>query len=249
MIRRRRRVSSPRVTSDPERFPSPRELTLLALALGAALAWGAALARGEAEGRYLLAKGATVGLVAVAAFGRRRELPGGALLAAALGAHTAGDLLLERSLLAGVAAFGLGHLGYAILFFRERRPIDALRGGAKLALGLLGLFAAGFVAWLAPRLEGPERVAIPLYVALLAAMAGCAIVCRRGRPLVPLGALAYLASDALLALELFGRGFAAGRALVWPLYVAAQLAVALGWMGASATDEGGAGAGDVAAPD
>lgn len=222
------------MTLPPRRFPAPVERGLFALAVGTALIWAGAGWRGltdDAPALLLLAKCATVASLALVAFGRSRELPGGWLLALALGAHAAGDLLLELSLLAGVAAFFAGHLGYVRLFWRERRPIDELGGGAKLALGFVALAAAAFVLRLAPRLAGVERVAIPIYIAALVTMAGSALVCRRGRPWVPLGAILFVASDALLSLGLFGRGFAGGRLLVWPLYAAAQMAIAWGWIG------------------
>jgi uncharacterized membrane protein YhhN len=206
-----------------------RERAFFAVALGAALLRGFAAPLGLGGGLALAAKGATVPPLALVAWGRRRELPGGALLAVALLAHSAGDLLLERAFLVGVAAFFAGHLGYIALFWRERRSIDDLGGRTKLALGVLALAGAAFLALLAPRLAGAQRAAIPLYAAALLSMAGSALHCRRGRPWVPLGAAFYVASDVLLSLELFGAGVGALRLLVWPLYASAQLAITFGW--------------------
>ena len=222
------------MTLSTRRFPTPAERALFALSIAGALVWAAAGWRGLTDDPpplLLLAKTSVVAALALVAFGRRRELPGGVLFALALGAHAAGDLLLELSLLAGVAAFFAGHLGYLRLFWRERRTVDELGGDSKLALGLIALAAAGFVLRLAPRLAGVERVAIPIYIVALVTMAGSALVCRRGRPWVSLGAILFVASDALLSLGLFGSGVAGGRLLVWPLYVTAQLAIAWGWLG------------------
>jgi uncharacterized membrane protein YhhN len=219
------------LTAAVERFPGRAERALLVFSIASALVWAAAAWRDADSGILLTAKVATVGALALAALRRRHEIPGGALLGVALVAHAAGDLLIELFLLAGVAAFLAGHFGYLRLFWRERKPIHEIGGGTKLALGLVALTGAGFVAYLAPRLTGAQRMAIPLYVAALLGMAGSALICRRGRPWLPLGALLFVGSDALLSLELFGRGVAGGRFLVWPLYAAAQMLIAFGWIG------------------
>ena len=202
---------------------------LVALSCAAAVAWAILNLESEARGALVIVKGATVGALALAALLQRASLPGGALLAVALAAHAAGDVLLELSLLAGVAAFFLGHLGYFALFWPERRAVGEIGGASKLLLGLLALLAALFLARLAPALDGAERWAIPVYVAALVSMAGSAVVCRRGRPWVPLGALLFLVSDALLSFGLFGAATESSR-LVWPLYAGGQIAIACGWI-------------------
>jgi uncharacterized membrane protein YhhN len=214
----------------PPRAPlSALERALFALSLAAACLYPLVL-RSALPGSIALAvKGTTVGALALLAWARRRELAGGAWLAVALSAHTAGDVLLARAFLAGVAAFFVGHLVYLTLFWRERRALDDVGGDTKLALGVVALTAAGFLALFAGRFAGAERVAIPVYVGALVVMAGSALVCRRGRPWVPAGAVLYVASDALLSLELFGRGAGGAGWSVWPLYVAAQLAIVRGW--------------------
>jgi len=216
------------LTPKPTRL-SALERALLAVSLAAACLYPLALHLHLPGSLALFVKGTTVAALALLAWTRRGELAGGAGLALALAAHAAGDVLLERAFLAGVAAFGVGHLVYLALFWRERRALDDIGGDTKLELGLVALIGAGFVAFLAPRLSGVERFAIPLYAGVLVAMAGCALLSRRGRPWVPAGALLYVASDALLSLELFGRGGGGARWAVWPLYAAAQLAIAWGW--------------------
>jgi uncharacterized membrane protein YhhN len=176
-------------------------------------------------------------LLAAIAAGRRAAARDG-LLALALALHAAGDVLLELALLAGLAAFLAGHLAYVALFWPARRDADELGGAIRLALGALALVGALFLALLGPVLEGAAVVAVPLYVVALLAMAGAALLAGRGQPLVGLGGLLFVASDALLAIELFLGGFGGAqgargwsvRLLVWPLYVAAQLALALGWV-------------------
>ena len=210
---------------------------LVAIAVAAAALWLAATAAGTAAGALLAAKGAVLPLLALVAWRRRREIAGGAALAVALLLHGAGDLLLELAFLAGVGAFFAGHLVYIALFWRHRRAVDDLGGGAKLAIGMLALTGALFLALFGARLGGALAIAVPLYVAALLTMAASALAAGRGQPLVGAGALLFVASDGLLAVELFLGGAGGGRLLVWPLYVAAQLAMALGWIRAGKTGD------------
>lgn len=209
----------------------------LAAAALAGAAWFAVQLRGDSAA-WLPLKGAPVLLLALWALVRRHAVADGGLLAAALACHAAGDLLLELHLLAGVGAFLLGHLLYIALFWRHRLAFDDVGGVEKLAQGALALLAAGFLLVLAPRLHGELALAIPVYAAVLTAMAGTAWMAARGRPWVPLGATLFVASDALLALELFAGGVAGGRRLVWPLYLAAQLSITSGWLRAGVAPAG-----------
>lgn len=205
-----------------------RGAALAALAAAAGVGWWLAEADPARPGWALALKAlAVLPLAAVAAHGRDR---GALLVAAALVAHSAGDLLIEAGpFLAALAAFGAGHALYAVAFRGERARWAEVRGGAKLRLGALAL-AAGFAL---PRvLESAPRElagAIVGYALLLLAMAGLAQVSRRGRPTLAPGALAYVAADLLLAWHLFVAPLGAARALVWPLYWTGQAAIALGW--------------------
>ena len=204
------------------------ERALLAVALAAAAAYGIFAAGTQVSTLWAVIKGVPVAALAALALRRRGE-EGAGLLAAALAAHAAGDLLLELApLLAGVAAFFVGHLLYAALFLRLREGWDRVRGGAKLRVGLL-LLAVGAVApTLLAGVPTSLRWAIAAYVAALTAMAALAQLTRRGLT-VGLGALLFVVSDALLGAGWFGGGAIPGaRLLVWPLYFGGQLLIALG---------------------
>ncbi len=192
---------------------------------------GFAFARGLDPGpRTVLKALGVLPLAALAAV--RRDAPGAPLLATSLLAHSVGDVLLETGpLLAGMAAFGIGHLGYARLFSGLRRSWDEAGAGAKVRLGLLALAGALLLAHLAPRLEGAFAFAVPIYALLLLAMAMLAQVTRRGAPWVAGGAFLFVLSDALLALDLFSGPLPGSRELVWPIYWSAQAAITLGWLG------------------
>jgi uncharacterized membrane protein YhhN len=201
---------------------------LLLAALGAACAYGIFAAGGQVPPAWALVKGVPMSALASLAL-RRRAREGAVLLAAALAVHAAGDVLLELApLLAGVGAFFAGHLVYAALFVRLRQRWDRVRGGAKLRLGLLLLAVAVAAPVVVAGAPETMRIPIGLYVAALTAMAALAQLTRRGLP-VGLGALLFVASDALLGAGWFGgAAIPGGRELVWPLYVGGQLSIALG---------------------
>jgi uncharacterized membrane protein YhhN len=203
---------------------------LLALALLGAIGWGAVSIAHAGAGALWPLKALTVPPLALLAWRRRERVPGASLLAAALAAHAAGDVLLEVApFLAGVAAFAVGHLLLVTLFWRHRVWWEDVTGGPKLRLGLLALAGALLLSLLRGGLHGPLALAVPAYALALLAMAAMAQVARRGQPFVAVGAFAFVLSDALLGLALF-RHFGGGAPLIWPLYALAQGSIALGWL-------------------
>lgn len=218
---------------------SPIRSPLFVLAAVAAAAWWATLLIADVPAWAIAAKALAVLPLGALALSRRADA--GPLLGVALLVHSCGDLLLEVApFLVAVAAFGVGHLLYAAMFARSRRPWEEVAGGAKLALGALAL-ALGLLlpAILA---AAPEELRLPvgIYALVLGTMAALAQVTGRGQPWVAAGALAYVASDALLGLHLFGSPVPGGRALVWPLYWGGQAAIALGWLASRGRSSGAA---------
>jgi len=152
-----------------------------------------------------------------------------ALIVVGLAASLVGDvfLMLPRDrFVHGLASFLLAHLVYGLAF--ARAPTGP--GDAALLLGLL-LVAAGIVRALwagLGRLRGP----VLLYVAAIIGMAWLACVRWRtgagpGAPLAATGALCFVLSDALLALDRFRRRIPYGRAWVLASYYLAQVLIAL----------------------
>jgi uncharacterized membrane protein YhhN len=216
--------------SAPARLGAADWLLLFAGAIGAVLWWRAP--HGAEATAWLAAKAAPVSALALITLRHRfRRVPGVALFAAAMGAHLVGDIALEVApFVAGMAAFGAGHLILITLFWRRRLDLDQLEASTRVSLGALGLAGGLVLIALQQRLHGLLAVAVPVYAALLVSMAGSALLCRRGRPVLQSGAVLFVLSDSLLALGKFG-GVALASSFVWPLYVAAQGAIALGWLG------------------
>jgi uncharacterized membrane protein YhhN len=209
------------------------------VSLAAALAYWGRFAASEVKGIVgATLKMASTGLLAVLLV----TLPGGAwfwLVPLGLALGALGDLCLalkgERVFLAGVAAFGFGHLAYAGGFLLRSAEIgfDGIGIGEAVILGGLLCLLASTEVWLAPRtgtLRGPVRG----YVALIGVMGLAALLlpAQAGQGLLRLGATFFIASDLMLALQLFvvrDPGARRGLSLaLWPAYWGAQALIAWG---------------------
>ena len=146
-----------------------------------------------------------------------------------------GDLALsrpgERWFLAGMAAFAGGHVAYTVLFFQAGSLPGVTAPGLALAT-----FAA-LMGWALWSRTGGLRWPVTAYVAVILVMGLAALGLPPGRvgTIAALAAGAFVASDAVLAAEMFllAEGSRAKRLApfaVWPLYLAAQWGfVALGF--------------------
>ncbi|WP_413872934.1 lysoplasmalogenase family protein [Albidovulum sp.] len=196
-------------------------------AAGAALAllYGAVFAGGPPGAAKSAVK--TGSVVALALAGVAAGAPGLVVAGLALGA--AGDFFLSRAgtvaFLAGMAAFAAGHLAYGAAFLNPGVSPPAF---PALALAALGLSTE---VWLAPR-TGALRWPVRGYVAVITLMALAALTLPAPRWPALLGALLFLLSDLLLALELFvlsggGPKRLAGRVL-WAAYWSGQALILWG---------------------
>jgi uncharacterized membrane protein YhhN len=150
-----------------------------------------------------------------------------------------GDLCLalrgERAFLAGMAAFGAGHLAYAAALGLRTAELgfDGVSAGEGVALAALLGLVASTEFWLAPR-TGALRWPVRAYVGLIGGMGVAAILlpAHPARGLLQAGAGLFLLSDLLLALRLFvvaEPGWQRGLSLMlWPAYWAGQVLIALG---------------------
>ncbi|TNF65023.1 MAG: lysoplasmalogenase [Rhodobacteraceae bacterium] len=157
------------------------------------------------------------------------------LVIAALVLSAIGDVALsregQRAFLSGLVAFALAHLLYVILFM-GLRPDDA--GGLPPLLPTLALLALALSTeiWLTPH-AGALRGAVRVYVLLITAMGLAALSLPEGRGLAVLGALAFILSDAILALQRFrmadtSRWQVPASVALWLLYAGGQAAILLG---------------------
>jgi YhhN family len=138
-------------------------------------------------------------------------------------------LPLKQTVLGGIAAFGLGHVAYiaAILSFANAHGLDAPgpRWSAEAVWLLIGLVAWYLVVYRGGKVGTLHYAALP-YALLLASTAGFATgLALQASAFVPLaiGAVLFLASDLILAAELFNdRTFPLIGDIIWLTYGPAQ---------------------------
>lgn len=153
-------------------------------------------------------------------------------MVAALVFHAVGDGLLNlgsRYLLAGMAAFFVGHLGYIAAFWPQSQPFDQLSIQRRVAIAALVVLMVALTLYIWPMLPGIQVVASPFYSIALTAMAVTALLGRWSVPWVSIGAILFVASDVLLGLRLFA-GVHAFSFAIWPAYAAAQILIPLGYL-------------------
>ncbi len=152
------------------------------------------------------------------------------LVIGALVLSAIGDIALSRdgnrAFLTGLIGFAAAHLLYVLHFWGLSGRVS-LTWMALLVL----LFAVSTEAWLSPftdDLRWPVRV----YVLLISLM-GLTALGLPGLPLAVFGAFAFLASDTILAVQLFrmpetSRWQIPASVALWGLYVAGQFAILTG---------------------
>jgi uncharacterized membrane protein YhhN len=167
------------------------------------------------------------GILLLAVYASRRQAY---LLAMALAASAIGDAMLALEparMTLGIIAFGTAHLLYGWIFLRNLRT----RGGRGLAgyvlAALLAIFGVVILAWLQPGM-GELRIPATAYNAIILVMAILAVLSRAAW-LAVIGALLFVLSDSLIALDLFRDYDPAWRGpAVWITYVTAQFCLTLG---------------------
>lgn len=159
------------------------------------------------------------------------------LLTAALLACAIGDAFLaqddDRAFRFGIGAFLLGHLLYIALFLGQGSA--GLCAGQPWRLGLAAAIVVTGVA-VARRLlpaAGALRSAVSVYIAVIVIMALCALTMPGWG--VVLGAVLFMASDAMLAFQRFllpaEQGVPVRAMFVWVSYYLAQLVITLAVLG------------------
>lgn len=150
----------------------------------------------------------------------------GWMIAVALAFGALGDYLLDaKGLIAGAAAFAVGHLIAITLYLVNRR---AQMAPSQRLLGWLSVPATLVIVWgmLSPQ---PGWWHAAVYSLFVAAMAATAWTSRFPRYRTGIGAMMFLASDLFI---FAGEGGTLSRDvtmwLVWPLYFAGQALIAWG---------------------
>ena len=181
----------------------------------------------------LIVKTGSTALLAVFAY-----LAGGPwLLVAGLALSSAGDAFLAMDgrgsgpwLKPGMAAFFLAHVAYVFLFWHlPQTGCSIVNLAAQTGLVLGGVV---YVRWLAPSL-GEMRIPVFAYTGIILLMGAVALRLDPAYTLVMLGAVMFVASDMILANQLFRRPEGAPPQVVpslavWGLYFFGQALIAWG---------------------
>lgn len=199
----------------------------------AALAYGFVFSfRGDGPARTLLKVSGVLILAGIAFAAGGPWLLWGALIASAVGdAFLAGKP--ERWLLPGMAAFFLAHVFYVVLFWQLGEAGEGWSLPVKIAQTALVVAGAFYIRWLVPWIGKPMRLPVLLYGAVILMMGAAAIALPGAFWPVTIGALMFIASDSILAHQLFCRPAEAppnklASYAVWFLYFLGQAAIAWG---------------------
>jgi uncharacterized membrane protein YhhN len=155
------------------------------------------------------------------------------ILAAALAFSSMGDVLLDldppRLFLKGLFAFLVAHFIYILLFVRNWvRPLRPK--GWQLALSAAVLVYSLLLSqWLAPSM-GAIAGPVMLYVCAITVMVVAATLAGFSKPWVISGALLFLLSDSIIAVNKFKTPVPMRDYLVWAIYYLGQYGIAIGFL-------------------
>ncbi|HEU0185264.1 MAG TPA: lysoplasmalogenase [Blastocatellia bacterium] len=155
------------------------------------------------------------------------------ILGLALAFSSLGDALLDlgpsRLFIWGLLAFLVAHLIYILLFVRNRvRPLKPK--GWQLALVAAVLVCNILLSqWMAPSL-GALTGPVIAYVCVITVMVVSAILAGFSKPWVCVGAILFLISDSILAVNKFKSPVPMAGYLIWATYYLAQFGIALGFL-------------------
>lgn len=195
--------------------------------IGLAVLYMATLPRKPYAGSYLVKAAPILLLAWVAA--TRVDGPARVWLLLALLFSAAGDVLLDLDtgdspfFVAGLGAFLVAHIWYVVAF-----STGGLVVGATAWVVVPVVTAAALLLWrLYPRL-GRLRGPVVAYVTVIVAMTTTAALGRASSGLLLVGALLFMLSDSLIAVNKFLRPIPARDYLVMATYYAAQCLITLG---------------------
>lgn len=207
------------------------------LAAGAALAYGVSL-RDAPYPDQAAAKVLMCALLFLAC-ARHEPMSERLRLMVALAASGVGDALLALpqlgfSFVGGLGAFLVAHLAYCALLSprafgaaADRGPRRGRPSWRQAAVALLCAATAAMYFVFLPHL-GELAVPVAVYMLALCAMASLALLARPASPALPLGGLAFVASDAMIGIDRFLSPFPGSEYAIWFSYAIAQVSIAAG---------------------
>jgi len=184
--------------------------------------------RGFRPGVWIAKPLASTGFIGAALAAGAQDSGYGWLVLLALVLSWLGDVLLipddPRSFVAGLGAFLLGHVAFAVAFLS--------RGVSPLAVGIAALVLflpmRWALRWLGPHVSREMATPVKAYVTVISIMVMCAVgaVAAGGPPVILAGAVAFYASDLAVARQQFVAKTILNKLWGLPLYYGAQLLLA-----------------------
>lgn len=160
-----------------------------------------------------------------------RNVPGvqGKLLFVGMLLSGTGDVILDIDrvglFIPGLVAFLLAHICYIAAFATE------LKFSPKRAIPLsLLLVYALVIGWYLKDIPGDKLVPVMAYLFIITLMAMGAFLLRRPFPLIAIGAVAFMISDTVIAVDKFLVEIPQSRLINIGIYYAAQLMIVTGFL-------------------
>lgn len=156
------------------------------------------------------------------------------LLFIALLFHSLGDVLLEiervQLFLPAVGAFMLGHIFYILTFKVDISSPLTLSTLKKVFVSGVILFVIVMGIVTVPHLEAHLVAPVVLYMIVISTMVICALLVNYRTAWISAGAISYLLSDSLIALNTFVHPFAGSASIIWPMYYLGQFLIVIGFL-------------------
>ncbi len=153
-------------------------------------------------------------------------------LALALLFHSIGDVVLDMDggglFLFAIGAFLLGHLFYIATFVPDVRANLRMTRGKRIFVAGIVLYSLVAFPVLLPRVETGMILPVILYTIAIGTMVVMSVLPGYRGKWITIGALLYIASDSLIAVNLFVVDVPASHYLTWPAYYAAQALIVAG---------------------
>lgn len=164
-------------------------------------------------------------------------LPQSRWFAAVLGLASIGDGLIDANIYLGAAAFIAAHIGAIGFYRRWLRPSPS--ASQRMAAAAFLVLTPVIALLVLP--QPPDLIGALVYAPIVGAMAAAAWLSRFSRYRTGVGAVLFVVSDLLIFAQPGAlAGSAAPALLIWPLYAAAQVMIALGVArGLKSRDEAG----------
>jgi uncharacterized membrane protein YhhN len=161
------------------------------------------------------------------------SLMGGALAVSSvgdflLGVRRLGSLDGESLFLLGLGSFLVAHLLYIGVFLKYRAMVWRKPSLPRMLGVMVILVALASVLGVLRHSLGSMLIPVMAYSLVLCCMGISAMLADLGNPLAGLGALLFIASDAMLAISKFRGAFPGNSQLIWITYYSAQFLILLG---------------------